>query len=180
MKEVFDSNGVLRERWDNTITPRIYTAWDENGTQTIQREFTEEENTTTDAIETHDALVAASIAQAEESQAIIAAIAATAVPPSSGGVWAQPLGAHDAYEKDATVTHNGKEWISLTAYNVWEPGVANWREIVAEGYPAWVQPTGAHDAYNVGDRVTHSGQDWESNTPANVWEPGVFGWVVIP
>ena len=76
---------------------------------------------------------------------------------------------------DATVTHNGKEWVSLTPFNVWKPPTG-WREVVAEGYPAWVRPTGAHDAYNVGDRVTYLGQDWECTSAANVYAPGVFGW----
>jgi hypothetical protein len=72
-------------------------------------------------------------------------------------------------------TFDGKLWVSLVDFNVWQPPV-NWREVVTDGYPAWVQPTGAVDAYPLGFRVAHSGQNWESNTPANVWEPGVFGW----
>ncbi|NJO55533.1 MAG: hypothetical protein HC834_03305 [Rhodospirillales bacterium] len=65
----------------------------------------------------------------------------------------------------------GKNWESLVDFNVWTPPV-NWREIVAQGYPAWVQPTGAGDAYSIGARVSHNGKNWESNNPANVWEPG--------
>ncbi len=77
-------------------------------------------------------------------------------------------------------TYDGKEWESLTDYNVWTPPVA-WREVVAAGYPAWVQPTGAQDAYAMGAKVSHNGQNWENTgSAANVWEPGVFGWVVIP
>lgn len=74
----------------------------------------------------------------------------------------------------------GKTWESLTDYNVWEPGKAAWREVVAVGYPEWVQPVGAVDAYARGARVTFKGQDWENTgSGANVWAPGVFGWVVI-
>ena len=40
--------------------------------------------------------------------------------------WSQPLGAHDAYEQGAKVSHNGKHWISDVAANVWEPGVYGW------------------------------------------------------
>ena len=83
-----------------------------------------------------------------------------------------------SYPVDATVTHNGKTWVSLTPFNVWEPPVG-WREQVADGYSEWVQPSGAHDAYAVGARVTHAGQDWENTTPANVYEPGIYGWTVI-
>mgnify|MGYP004563585257 FL=1 len=43
--------------------------------------------------------------------------------------WIQPTGAHDAYAKDAKVTHNGKKWISTADNNVWEPGVYGWDEI---------------------------------------------------
>jgi hypothetical protein len=95
--------------------------------------------------------------------------------------WVQPLGSEDTYDLGAVTKHNNKRWVSLVAFNVWEPGVANWREEVAEGYPEWIQPTGAQDAYALGAIVTHNGQNWISTTPANVWEPGVFGWdVYVP
>lgn len=44
--------------------------------------------------------------------------------------WVQPTGAHDAYAKDAKVTHNGKKWTSDVDANVWEPGVYGWTEVV--------------------------------------------------
>lgn len=44
--------------------------------------------------------------------------------------WVQPTGAHDAYAKDAKVTHNDKKWISDLDSNVWEPGVYGWTEVV--------------------------------------------------
>ena len=40
--------------------------------------------------------------------------------------WAQPAGAHDAYAKDAQVSHNGQHWISGVDNNTWEPGVYGW------------------------------------------------------
>lgn len=43
--------------------------------------------------------------------------------------WKQPLGAQDAYQKDAKVTHKGFTWQSTTANNVWEPGVYGWVKI---------------------------------------------------
>lgn len=43
--------------------------------------------------------------------------------------WAQPIGAHDAYDKGAKVSHNGKKWISDIDNNVWEPGVYGWTEV---------------------------------------------------
>ena len=44
--------------------------------------------------------------------------------------WVQPTGAHDAYAKDAKVTHSGKKWTSDVDANVWEPGVYGWTEFV--------------------------------------------------
>ena len=42
--------------------------------------------------------------------------------------WRQPVGAQDAYPKDAKVSHNDKHWTSDVANNVWEPGVYGWTE----------------------------------------------------
>lgn len=42
--------------------------------------------------------------------------------------WAQPTGAHDAYNVGAKVTHGGRRWISNIDANVWEPGVYGWTE----------------------------------------------------
>ena len=44
--------------------------------------------------------------------------------------WIQPTGAHDAYDKDAKVSHNGKHWKSTIDANVYEPGVYGWEEII--------------------------------------------------
>lgn len=44
--------------------------------------------------------------------------------------WVQPTGAHDAYAKDAKVTHNSKKWTSDVDANTWEPGVYGWTEVV--------------------------------------------------
>ena len=47
--------------------------------------------------------------------------------------WGQPVGAHDAYNAGAKVSHDGKHWISDTDGNVWEPGVYGWTEETADG-----------------------------------------------
>lgn len=97
-----------------------------------------------------------------------------------GQEWVQPTGAHDAYPMDWQVTHNDKTWQSLCSANVWEPGVANWSEVVPVGtVPEWIQPTGATDAYAQGAHVMHNSQEWSSDVADNVWEPGVFGWTVV-
>ncbi|MDL2273971.1 alpha-amylase [Oscillospiraceae bacterium OttesenSCG-928-G22] len=43
--------------------------------------------------------------------------------------WMQPIGAHDAYEKGAKVSHAGKRWTSDVDGNIWEPGVWGWSEV---------------------------------------------------
>ena len=94
-----------------------------------------------------------------------------------GSAWKQPTGAHDAYPKDAKVTHGGKVWASTTRANVWTPGVSGWREVVTvPKTPTWIQPTGAHDAYAKNALVTHGGFTWKSDADANTWAPGVYGW----
>ena len=99
-----------------------------------------------------------------------------------GGVWVQPTDATNAYPKGWTVTHDGKEWVSLTPANVWEPGVSGWREVVEEGgVPEWVQPTGAHDAYQTGDHVMFEGAEYVSLIDGNTWSPTAYpqGWEKI-
>ena len=100
-----------------------------------------------------------------------------------GDAWVQPTAAFDAYPTGAVVTHGGKTRQSLTAANVWEPGISGWREVVEDGgTPAvWVHPTGAHDAYKTGDRVTFEGKTYESLIDANTWSPTAYpqGWKQI-
>lgn len=129
-----------------------------------------------------DDMAAAEIARVEEEkkQAVLeATVALMETAHEDGNPWVQPTGAHDAYTKDALVTHDNKNWVSLIHANVWEPGVSGWREEGSGGPALWIQPTGAHDAYDAGDRVSHNDQIWESTVDGNVWEPGVYGWVLV-
>jgi hypothetical protein len=126
--------------------------------------------------------VAASTATAR-SDADTAQAAAQAAQHTPGSAWAPPTGSHDAYPLNATVTSGGKTWTNLTANNVWSPGVAGWREVVATGAApaAWVQPVGAVDAYKLGVKVTYGGKTWtNTGSDANVWQPGVYGWTASP
>ena len=50
------------------------------------------------------------------------------VPAEEWPAWSQPIGAHDAYEKGAKCSHNGKHWVSDVDNNVWEPGAYGWTE----------------------------------------------------
>lgn len=113
-------------------------------------------------------------------ESIVAEISGTLPAPT----WVQPQGAHDAYSIGASVSHKSKKWRSLTASNVWEPGVSGWREQWSDGPsappPDWVQPTGAHDAYSIGDLVTFESAVYRSVINANVWSPISYpaGWEV--
>lgn len=49
-------------------------------------------------------------------------------PAEEWPAWSQPVGAQDAYEAGAKVSHNDKHWTSDVANNVWEPGVYGWTE----------------------------------------------------
>lgn len=49
-----------------------------------------------------------------------------APPPAGHQPWAQPAGAHNAYQTGDRVTHNGQTWTSDVDDNVWEPGVFGW------------------------------------------------------
>lgn len=103
-------------------------------------------------------------------------------------VWAQPSGAHDAYNTGDVVNYNGTLYESLIDGNVWAPDVypAGWQEVggtVDPGpstYPEWVQPTGAHDAYNAGDIVSYNGVLYRSKIDGNTWAPDAYpdGWEV--
>lgn len=42
--------------------------------------------------------------------------------------WSAPIGAQDAYQQGAKVTHSEKHWTSDIDSNVWEPGVYGWTE----------------------------------------------------
>lgn len=53
----------------------------------------------------------------------------TTDPAEEWPEWSQPVGAHDAYAKDAKVSHRNKHWISSIDANVWEPGVYGWTEV---------------------------------------------------
>lgn len=101
-----------------------------------------------------------------------------------GQEWRPPMGPSNAYPVDWEVTWNGKRWASTTRFNVWEPGVANWREVVSEGAPPpeWVQPTSAEDDYELGALVTFQGQVYKSLLASNSWSPTDYpqGWELQP
>lgn len=116
---------------------------------------------------------------AQERMEEIAADYAAAIGRVDGDPWQAPQGAHDSYREGATVTHDGKTWVSLIDWNVHAPGVSGWREVTEGDAPAaWVQPTGAHDAYQTGDIVSFEGRVYRSTIDGNVWSPSAYprGW----
>ena len=50
-------------------------------------------------------------------------------PEEGYSAWVQPVGSQDAYNIGDRVSHNGVNWESTVASNVWEPGVYGWIEI---------------------------------------------------
>lgn len=167
---------AMTERPPDTAT----TTWEDTYTfdaGTVTQVWTERDKTQQELdLEQEQAAVAAF----EEAQAalVTANLALSEQAHEDGQAWVQPTGAHDAYPVGAQVTHGGKTWENLTPFNVWEPGVSGWREVVEDGYPEWIRPTGAHDAYNTGDRVSFEGSDYESLIDGNTWSPTEYpqGW----
>ena len=115
-------------------------------------------------------------------------------------IWAQPSGAHDAYDTGDIVNYNGVLYRSLINGNVWSPDVypAGWEKVTdssepwipdpeipdqsgGESVPEFVQPTGAHDAYKKGDHVMFEGKEYESLIDSNVWSPTAYpsGWQLV-
>ena len=173
--------GDLLETSDDST--RTATRWNETDTAVVSvRPYTAQENAAADAAVVAQAeAVNETIREAADRAALDALAATASAAHTEGEPWVQPTGAHDAYPLGITVTHGGKTWESLTAFNVWEPGVSGWREVVAVGYPAWVQPTGAHDAHAKGARVSFNGSDYESLIDGNVWSPTGYpaGWLKL-
>lgn len=96
--------------------------------------------------------------------------------------WVQPVDATTAYPLGMMVTHEGLDYRSTLAANVWPPSPeSNFWDVVPPLPPQpWRRPTGSADSYNVGDRVTHTAANrdetlWESLIPANTTEPGTDG-----
>lgn len=88
--------------------------------------------------------------------------------------WVQPNSAENAYDAEAVVMHDDRQWTSNDNYNMHEPGVDGWT-LKDEAIAEWAQPTDANDAYAEGAVVRHNGKRWVSTVSGNVWEPGASG-----
>jgi hypothetical protein len=149
----------------------------------LERPYNDAENERADVAAAQAQADAETAARAAQQEALLASSLAlsAANAPEPGTAWVQPTGSTDAYPMGAVVTHDGKTWGSTVDFNVWEPGVANWREQTGGGCPEFVQPTGSGDAYASGDCVTFEGECWSSLIDANVWSPTAYpaGWETI-
>jgi hypothetical protein len=77
-------------------------------------------------------VVQAHITQAEWTPDLVPALFAVKHEVPQGETypnWVQPTGAHDAYDIGDRVNHNGNDWESTAAANVWEPGVYGWTQV---------------------------------------------------
>jgi len=94
-----------------------------------------------------------------------------------GDPYVAPTGYHDAYELDATVTHDGLRWRATRDGATGVPGASpDWRQVAEEGQALpWVQPH-AGSEYPAGAVVTHKGRRWRNDLGRpNGWEPGATG-----
>ena len=101
--------------------------------------------------------------------------------------WVQPIDRYDSYQKGDPCSRNGKHYVSIIDFNVWDPALdiqpAVWHEETDDGadeWPPFVKPTGAHDAYKKGDKITWTektggdGGRYISKMDGNVWSPGEY------
>lgn len=132
IKSVYLDN-VLRETWNNDT--RIVTFFTALGVQQSQRPYTNAENLQVDRDVAAEVARQQSLEETEAQLALVRANMTLAPPPTTGGAWVQPTGVHNAYALGSKVSHAGKDWESLTPFNVWAPGVSGWREVFDGGYP---------------------------------------------
>lgn len=130
--------------------------------------------------------------QATDRAALDALRVAAATAHTDGQPWVKPTGAHDAYRLDATATHAGRTWRSLTPFSVTEPGNPAdpqayrwWKDITPEPEPPdgpapW---DGNGHAYEVGDEVTHLGVTYrvrQAHTSQPAWTPNIVPALYLP
>lgn len=180
----------------------VYPAWEANRAYSVGDILSYGENTLGDP--QLYKVVQAHVSQADWLPSATPALyTAFGLDESGYPLWAQPSGAHDAYNTGDIVNYNGSLYKSLINGNVWSPDVypAGWETVSGDAsgggtdpvpdpgtdpapdpvtYPDWVQPTGAHDAYKTGDIVSYNGSLYKSLIDGNVWAPDAYpqGWEV--
>lgn len=105
--------------------PEIYDEWNPDSVSYIGKDTATEDNPAS-IVRYNDALYRC--LQSHTSQASWTPEASPSLwvliddPAIEWPEWKQPTGAHDAYDLNAKVSHNGKKWISQIAANTTEPG----------------------------------------------------------
>lgn len=113
--------------------PEIYNEWNPDSVSYIGKDTATEDNPAS-IVRYNDALYRC--LQSHTSQASWTPEASPSLwvliddPAIEWPEWKQPTGAHDAYDLNAKVSHNGKKWISQIAANTTEPGADEryWKE----------------------------------------------------
>ena len=113
--------------------PEIYDEWNPDSVSYIGKDTATEDNPAS-IVRYNDALYRC--LQSHTSQASWTPEASPSLwvliddPAIEWPEWKQPTGAHDAYDLNAKVSHNGKKWISQIAANTTEPGADDryWKE----------------------------------------------------
>lgn len=131
MMTVIDKARVLRAR----IEQFAETLSDEEGLQFVDLFplwVTEKDYSVGDRIKYHEVLykcVQAHTSQASWTPDLTPALWAR-VSIEEYPEWVQPLGVQDAYMSGDKVSHNEKHWVSTMDYNVYEPSVYGWEEVI--------------------------------------------------
>lgn len=113
--------------------PEIYDEWNPDSVSYIGKDTATEDNPAS-IVRYNDALYRC--LQSHTSQASWTPEASPSLwvliddPAIEWPEWKQPTGAHDTYDLNAKVSHNGKKWISQIAANTTEPGADEryWKE----------------------------------------------------
>lgn len=121
--EKTDNNSVMLGELDQKMVEAIYPQWDGKGYSYFAGEKVSYNDKYYRCIQNHTS-------QEDWTPDTAVSLWVSISDPSiEWPEWVQPVGAQDAYEKGAKVSHNDKHWTSDVDANVWEPGVYGWTEV---------------------------------------------------
>lgn len=103
-------------------TPELFPVW-ESGIEVTSGERYQFRNKLYKCVQSHTT-------QEQWTPDITPALWTEVAKPGEIPEWKQPTGAQDAYMTGDKVRHNEKIWVSTMDYNVYEPGVFGWDEVV--------------------------------------------------
>ena len=105
--------------------PRVFSTWDENWTGKVGTILMDDGKLYRSI---HDVTNTAQNTRPSETPSMWTLIGD---PTAEYPEWIQPIGAHDAYDNGAKVSHNEKNWVSTVDGNVWQPGIYGWEVVEA-------------------------------------------------